>query len=539
MMDRPLLVSSLVEHAGQVFHDAEIVTRTVEGPIQRYTYRDLRDRSRRLARALANLGVREGDRVGTIAWNTYRHVEAYFAISGMGAICHTLNPRLHPDQFTYIVNHAGDRILLADTTFLPLIEATRDRLTSVEHLVVLAGSTGRPEPMPEGALLYDDLIEAADDGFAWPELDERTASSLCYTSGTTGNPKGVLYSHRSTVLHSYALALPDAMSLSEDDAVLPVVPMFHVNAWGLPYGAALTGVKLVLPGPALDGRSLTELMNAEGVTIAAGVPTVWHGLLHHWDEAGTSVPTLRRTIVGGAAPPLSMIETFEGRYGVDFRHAWGMTETSPLGTVSRPKPALRNAPPADRYAIRTRQGRPVFGVDLKIVATDGTPLPHDGSTSGELFIRGPWVASGYFGDERDGSYDSEGWFGTGDVATIDPDGYVQITDRLKDVIKSGGEWISSIELENAAMGHPDVAQAAVIGIPHAKWDERPLLIVLPRPGATPDAESIRAYLQGKVARWWIPEEVRFVESLPMGATGKVLKTELRARFASVPAPPPA
>ncbi len=531
MMDRPLLISSLIEHAARNHHDQEIVSRTVEGPIHRCTYADIARRSKQLANALSALGVEAGDRVATLAWNGYRHVEFYFAVSGMGAVCHTMNPRLHPEQMAYIINHAQDKYVFIDLTFVKLLEAIADQLPSVEGFVIMTDRAHMPDTTLERVWCYEELVNGHSDEYAWPEFDERTASSLCYTSGTTGHPKGVLYSHRSTVLHSYAASLPDAINMSESASLLPVVPMFHVNAWGIPYGAAMTGTKLVMPGPMLDGESLTELMNQESVTIAAGVPTVWFGLLAHLREAGAKLPSLKMVIVGGAAAPRSMIKEFEEDHGVELRHAWGMTEMSPVGTVSLVKPSLRRASADERYAAQCKQGRSVYGVEMKIVDEQNKVLPHDGVAFGELKVRGPWIASGYFEADESESHDDDGWFGTGDVATIDPDGYMQITDRKKDLIKSGGEWISSIDLENLAVAHPDVAQAAVIGVPHEKWDERPLLIVMTRPDVSPTREDVLDFLKDKVPAWWIPDDVVFVDKLPMGATGKVLKTELRKQYA--------
>lgn len=533
MMDRPLLISSLLEHAAINHHDQEIVSRTVEGEIHRYTWRDVEARSRRLVAALTELGIERSDRIGTIAWNGYRHLELYFGVPGMGAIVHTLNPRLHPDDLVFIVGHAEDRLLFVDLTFLPLVEATIDRLNSVEAVVVMTDRAHMPETGLPNALCYEDLLAEATDDYEWPEFDENTAASLCYTSGTTGHPKGVLYGHRSNVLHSYAAALPSALGFAESDVCLPVVPMFHANAWGIPYAAALTGMKLVFPGGQLDGPSLTELMKAEGVTMAAGVPTVWHGLLDHWRSTEDSVPTLERVLVGGSAPPRSMIETFQEEFGVEFIHAWGMTEMSPLGSMARLKPSQLDADHKTRYDILCKQGRAPYGVELRIVGEDGLPLPRDGAAFGELQVRGLWVCSGYFGGEASPAHGEDGWFATGDVATIDADGYIQITDRKKDLIKSGGEWISSIDLENLTQSSPEVAQAAVIGIPHEKWGERPLLIVVPAPDASPTKESVLGFLEGKIAKWWTPDEVVFRDELPLGATGKVQKSKLREEYADI------
>ena len=530
IMDRPLLISSLLEHADRVSGDREIVSRSVEGPIHRYTYRDAHTRSRQLANALTTLGVELGDRIATLAWNTYRHFETYYAVSGIGAITHTLNPRLAPAQLIYIVNHAEDSYIFADVNLVPLIEAVAGELTALKGVVVMTDKAHMPDAKIDNLICYEELIDSHSDVFVWPEFDENTASSLCYTSGTTGNPKGALYSHRSTIIHAYASALPDVLNLAEREVVLPVVPMFHVNAWGIPYGATMTGAKLVFPGPKLDGESIHELLVAEGVTFAAGVPTVWLGLLNYWREHNTRVPSLKRTVIGGTAIPQSMLQAFQDEFGVEVRHAWGMTEMSPLGTVSIVKPSMAEAGKAERERVQIKQGRAVFGVELKIVDDQGKDLPHDGKAYGELMVRGPWITSGYYKLEGSEAHGKDGWFATGDVCTIDSDGYMEITDRSKDVIKSGGEWISSIDLENQAMGHPDVLQAAVIGVPHPKWDERPLLIVVAAPDKEPNLAVVNDYLSDKVAKWWLPDDMIVVDELPLGPTGKVLKTKLREQF---------
>tara|TARA_B100000949_G_C14264467_1_gene444343 strand:- start:181 stop:1788 length:1608 start_codon:yes stop_codon:yes gene_type:complete len=531
MMNRQLLISSLIEHGAKVYHDREIVSRTVEGPIHRYTFADLHGRSKQVAGALTGLGIKAADRIATLAWNGYRHVELYFGVSGMEAVCHTLNPRLHPSQLIYILNHAEDRLLFTDLTFLPLVEAIAGQLKTVEGIVVMTDADHMPESKLSNLLCYEDLLSEQDDDFVWPDFDENTAASLCYTSGTTGNPKGVLFSHRSSVLHAFCVSLPAVLALSESETFLPVVPMFHVNAWGTPYAIPMTGTKLVMPGPALDGASLTELMNAEGVTSTAGVPTVWSGLLNYWREHDTSVPTLKVTIIGGSAVPRSMVEAFDKEFGIEVRQGWGMTEMSPIGSINILKPEQRVAPDTERYDIQVRQGRAVYGVEMKIVDAEGKTLPCDGKAFGELKVRGPWVSRAYYCGEEDEVLDSEGWFPTGDVATIDADGYMHITDRIKDLIKSGGEWISSIELENLAMSHPDVMQAAVIGIPDEKWAERPLLIVKLKAEAAPSKEDLLGFFKGKVADWSIPDDVVMVEELPIGGTGKVQKTELRKTYA--------
>ncbi len=536
IMDRPLLISSLIQHVDLVSGDREIVARTVEGPIHRYTYRDAHTRSRQLANALTGLGVRLGDRIATMAWNTHRHFEIYFAVSGMGAITHTLNPRLHPSLLTYIANHAEDSYIFADANLVPLIEAVADDLTSLKGVIVMTDKAHMPETNIDNLLCYEELIDNYSDDFDWPEFDENTASSLCYTSGTSGNPKGALYSNRSTIIHAYAGALPDILNLGESEVVLPVVPMFHANAWGIPYSATLAGSKLVFPGPLLDGASIHELLVSENVTFAAGVPTVWLALLNYWREANTSVPTLKRTVIGGSACPQSMIEAFQEEFGVDVRHAWGMSEMSPLGSVSLIKPSQKNASSEEKYRKQIKQGRPVYGVEVKIVDDDGKELPRDGVAFGELQVRGPWITSSYFKLASSEAHGDDGWFATGDVCTIDEDGYIEITDRAKDVIKSGGEWISSIELENVAMGHPDVLQAAVIGVAHPKWDERPLLIVVPAPDKQPTLEDLTGYLSDKIAKWWLPDDMVLVDELPLGPTGKVLKTNLRENFSDYKLP---
>ena len=528
MQDRPLLISSLIGYADRFHGGTEIVSRTIEGPIHRYTYRDAHARARKLANALQRLGVKAGDRIGTLAWNGFRHFEIYYAVSGMGAICHTINPRLFAEQIVYIANHADDRYVFFDLTFVALVEKLKPLCPGVKGWVAMTDRVHMPKELPD-ALCFEELVAAENDRFDWPELDEHAASSLCYTSGTTGNPKGVLYSHRSTVLHAYGAALPDAMALSARDVVLPVVPMFHANAWSLPYSCLLVGAKMVFPGAALDGKSLFELFENEKVTFSAGVPTVWLGLLQFMAETNHRFSTLKRTIIGGSACPPAMIRAFETEHGIEVLHAWGMTEMSPLGTVSQLKAAHRGAGIDQQIAVKSKQGRAIFGVDLKIVDAAGKELPWDGKAFGDLLVRGPWIANGYFKGEG-GDPLRQGWFPTGDVCTIDAEGYIQITDRSKDVIKSGGEWISSIDLENVAVAHPAVAEAAVIGVAHPKWDERPLLIVQRKPGADVTREELIAFYKDKVAKWWIPDDVVFVESLPHTATGKLLKTRLRDDF---------
>ena len=528
MMNAPLNISALIRHADRFHGDTEIVTRLVEGGIHRYTYSDAHRRSRQLANALASLGVKSTDRIGTLAWNTHRHFEIYFAMSGIGAVCHTINPRLFLEQITYIVNHAEDSYVFFDLTFLPLVEKLAPHCRGVKGWVAMTDKAHMPESSLD-LLCYEQLVNGHSDHMEWPEIDEGAASSLCYTSGTTGNPKGVLYSHRSTLLHAFGACLPDALGLSARDVVLPVVPMFHVNAWGLPYSAPLVGAKLVFPGAQLDGASLMELFESEKVTLSAGVPTIWLGLLNHVKSQGVRFGTLKRTVIGGSACPPAMIRTFEDDYGVQVLHALGMTEMSPLGTVNTFKSRHLDWPEAERQALQNKQGRVIFGVDMKIVDDEGLELPRDGQAYGDLMVRGPWICREYFKGEG-GDPLRDGWFPTGDVATLDQDGFMQITDRSKDVIKSGGEWISSIDLENTAVAHPDVHEAAVIGVAHPKWDERPLLIVVREPGATVTREALLAFFEGRVAKWWIPDDVVFVDALPHTATGKLLKTKLREDF---------
>ena len=533
MQSQPLLISSLITFAERHHGDGEIVSRRVEGDIHRYTYRELAQRSRQLANALEALGVPQGERVASIAWNGYRHMEMYFGVSGSGRVLHTINPRLHPEQVAWIVNHAEDQVLCFDMTFLPLVQAVHAKCLTVKKWVALCDADKLPADSGiPGLTSYEEWIGAASSTYAWPQIDENSASSMCYTSGTTGNPKGVLYSHRSTTLHAYAAALPDVMNLSARDAVLPVVPMFHVNAWGIPYSAALTGCKVVFPGPALDGKSVYELVEAEGVTFAAGVPTVWQMLLTHVRANGLKFSTLKRTVIGGSACPPAMITAFQEEFGVNVLHAWGMTETSPLGTLCTLKNKHLQLPRAQQELLQQKQGRAICGVDLKIVGGDGKELPWDGKTYGDLLVRGPWILDSYFKGDSPLIKDENGvgWFPTGDVATIDADGFMQITDRSKDVIKSGGEWISSIDIENIAMAHPAVTMAACIGMPHPKWDERPIVAVALKPGASVTREELLKFYEGKTAKWQIPDDVVFVEAIPLGATGKMLKTKLREQL---------
>ncbi|MEQ8570524.1 MAG: long-chain-fatty-acid--CoA ligase [Deltaproteobacteria bacterium] len=534
MMDLPLLLSNQIEFAAKFHPSVECVTRTVEGPIHRSNYGEIHRRSKKLANALAAMGVKAGDRVATIAWNTHRHLELYFAVSGMGAILHTINPRLPPDQLKYVVGHAEDTALFFDTTFTKLAQLLAASGSSIKSYVAMTDDAHRPADF-EAAQAYESLIADASEDFAWPQLDENTASSLCYTSGTTAEPKGVLYSHRSTVLHSYAVCMADTLAISAKSVTLPIVPMFHVNAWGVPYAAVMSGSKLVFPGPGMDGNSLIELIETEKVTSLLGVPTVWMGLLAAARAAGKRFDTVDTVTIGGSAVPPSMIEAFEKEHGARVIHAWGMTETSPLGTANVLLPKHADLSEAERRQIEIKQGRPIFGVDLRIVDDAGKVLAHDGETSGHLQIKGPWVASSYFKREADANH-VDGWFYTGDIATIDADGYMHITDRSKDVIKSGGEWVSSIGVENAAMRHPKVAQAAVIGVPHPKWQERPLLIVVKAPDQEVTKEELLEFLGQHLTKWWLPNAVEFVDALPLGATGKVLKRKLREQYADYALP---
>jgi len=529
MQEQPLLISRLIEFAAKNHSDAEIVSRRVEGDLHRYTYRDAAARARQVANALDRLDLPAGSRIGTLAWNGYRHFELYFGVSGSARVLHTINPRLAADQIVWIINDAEDVVVCFDLTFLPIIEAVAAKCPAVKRWVLMADANRMPATTAIPSLIdYESWIAGESASYAWPEMDERAAAALCYTSGTTGNPKGVLYSHRSTLLHAYAGAMPDAMNLSSRDSVLPVVPMFHVNAWGIPYVAAMVGVKLVFPGAALDGKSLHELIESEAVTMAAGVPTVWLGLLNHVDSVQGRFTTMQRTVIGGSACPRAMIERFRA-LGVTVLHAWGMTEMSPLGTLSTLKGKHLAASEETQLALQEKQGRAIFGVEMKIVDEAGKELPWDGKSTGDLLVRGPWIVASYF-KGAGGDPLVDGWFPTGDVASIDPDGFMQITDRSKDVIKSGGEWISSIDIENIAMGHPAVAMAACIAVPHPKWDERPLLVVVRKPGADVTAEALLEFYRDKVAKWQVPDDVAFVDAIPLGATGKMQKIKLREQF---------
>jgi 3-(methylthio)propionyl---CoA ligase len=536
MQQQSLLISSLIDFAEKHHGDGEIISRRVEGDIHRSSWAQVARRARQVANALDGMGLAQSDRIGTLAWNGYRHLELYFGVSGSGRVLHTINPRLHPEQIAWIVNHAEDQVLCFDLTFLPLVQAVHAKCPTVRQWVALCDADKLPADAGVGNLIsYEAWMGQQPNTYSWPQLDENTASSLCYTSGTTGNPKGALYSHRSTILHAYAAALPDVMGVSARDAILPVVPMFHVNAWGIPYNAAMTGAKLVFPGPALDGKSVYELIEAEGVTFAAGVPTVWQMLLGHMKPSGLKFSTLKRTVIGGSACPPAMIDAFREDYGVDVLHAWGMTELSPLGTLCTLKNKHLKLPAQEQMKLRLKQGRCIFGIDMKIVDTNGQALPHDGKSAGDLLVKGPWVVAGYFKHEG-GDPLVDGWFPTGDVATIDADGFMQITDRSKDVVKSGGEWISSIDVENIAMAHPAVAMAACIGVKHPKWDERPIVCVVKKPGTEVTREELLAFYEGRTAKWQIPDDVVFMDAIPIGATGKMLKTRLREQLADYTLP---
>ena len=535
MQNQPLLISSLIEFADRHHGDGEVVSRRVEGDIHRYNWSAVANRSRQVANALDALHIGFGDRVATLAWNGYRHLELYFGVSGSGRVLHTINPRLHLDQIAWIANHAEDQVLCFDMTFLPIIQAVHSKCTTVKHWVALCDADKLPADTGiPGLKSYEAWITPHSTTYEWPVFDENTASSMCYTSGTTGNPKAALYSHRSTILHAYAAALPDVMCVSARDAILPVVPMFHVNAWGIPYSAALTGAKLVFPGSGMDGKSIYELIEGEGVTYAAGVPTVWQMLLTHMKSGNLKFSTLKRTVIGGSACPPAMIDAFRDDYGVDVLHAWGMTELSPLGTLCTLKNKHLKLPAEEQMKIRLKQGRAIFGIDMKIVDDAGNEQPHDGKAYGDLLVRGPWVVADYYKGEGGNPLvkdaNGQSWFPTGDVATIDADGYMQITDRSKDVIKSGGEWISSIDIENIAVAHPAVLMAACIGIKHPKWDERPIVAVVKKPDAHVTREELLAFYEGKTAKWQIPDDVVFVDSIPLGATGKMLKTKLREQL---------
>ena len=530
MQDWPLLIHRIIDHAAAQHGSRPVISRSVEGPIHRTTYGEIRTRALRVAKRLSRDGIKLGDRVGTLAWNTWRHLEAWYGIAGIGAVYHTVNPRLFEDQLVYIMNHAEDRLLLLDATFVPLVEKVAPRLETIERFVVLTDAAHMPQTKLKNAVAYEEWLAEVDDDFAWASFDENTAAGMCYTSGTTGNPKGVLYSHRSNVLHSIAAIQPDMLGLSSRDIALPVVPLFHANGWSFAFSAPMTGASLVFPGPRLDGPSVYELLTQERVTVSAAVPTVWFALLQHMEKVDGKLPDLKRVVIGGSACPRAVTQKFRDNYDVEVLHAWGMTEMSPLGSVCSFKPAYAGLEGDAWLDVKQLVGHAPFLVEMKIVDDNNNELPWDGKTFGRLKVRGPAVAKSYFKGEGGEILDGEGFFDTGDVATIDAQGYVQIIDRNKDVIKSGGEWISSIELENLAVGHPDVAEAAVIGIQHPKWDERPLLVVVPKEGRKPTKDELLAFMQGRIAKWWMPDDVVFVDAIPHTATGKILKTALRDTF---------
>ena len=530
MMSQPLLISSLINHAAHYHGDGEIVSMETDGSVHRTNWGELEKRTRRLGSALLGLGLNPGDRVATLAWNNFRHLEIYFGVAGAELVCHTVNPRLHADQLSYILNDAQDKVLFIDKTFLPIIAGVRDRLEHLEHIVLMSGRDEEAKQTVADVAFYEDLISSGDESWQWPEFAEDTAAGLCYTSGTTGNPKGALYSHRSTILHTYAIALPDCMGLRAADSVMPVVPMFHVNAWGIPYATAMVGAKMVLPGPNMDGDSLRNLINSEEVTFAAGVPTLWFGLLNSVRKANDQLPTLTRTVIGGSACPPAMINSFRDDYGVQVLHAWGMTETSPIGSSSALLRKHTKQSAEQQHAVLEKVGRPPFGIQLMVADEEGNPLPMDGKTPGDLYVKGPWVINNYFGKTVAESKRVGDWFQTGDIGTLDENGILTITDRSKDVIKSGGEWISSVDLENLAVAMPEVAEAAAIAARHEKWDERPLLVVVKAEGQDPSEQDILDYFKGKVASWQIPDAVVFVDELPHTATGKIRKLTLREQF---------
>ena len=531
MMDRPLLISGVLEHGAAQHGQQTVVSRETHGPLHRYTYAEVARRAKQLANALQALGLQPGHAVASIAWNNHRHLEAYYGVSGSGMIMHTCNPRLHPQQLIYILNHAEDRVVLFDSTFAPLVKAIAPHCPLVQAWICLSDAANMPQIEGVQVRSYEDLIAPHSDRFVWPEFDERTGAVLCYTSGTTGNPKGVLYSHRAIVLNATTGCMPDVLNLSARETALPVVPMFHINAWCIPYAAMIAGSKLVLPGPKLDGPSLFELMESEQVTLSAGVPTIWMGLIQHVEQNGLRFSTMKRTAVGGTAMPKALIAKFNDVYGVSVHHGWGMTETTAVATMSQLDTHDMARPAEERHALVARQGKVVSGIEIKVVDENGATLPRDGTSQGELMVRGQWIVERYFKTDKTALVD--GWFPTGDIATIDADGVMTIRDRTKDVIKSGGEWISSIDLENAAIGHPAVAMAAVIGVKHPKWDERPLLFIVPKPGLSVEKTEILDFLAGRVAKWWVPEDVVFLESLPVGGTGKVQKNELRQKYGGV------
>jgi 3-(methylthio)propionyl---CoA ligase len=527
MMNWNLTIPQAISHAEKYNFDGKLISREVDGSITSTTYGASIQRSKKLANALTKLGVKLHDRVGTIAWNNSRHFETYFAVSGMGAVLHTMNPRYSAEQLIYILNHAEDKVLILDPTFIPLIESIQDQLQYVEVMIIACNQESMPANTLKNTLAFDELIQDESNKFTWPALDENTAASLCYTSGTTGNPKGVLYSHKSTILH--AITIAGSLGFDSSSSVLPVVPMFHVNAWGVPYAALINGFSLILPGQALDGESLFELIEQESVDSLLGVPTVWLGLLKYLEEKGKRLDSVNQVLVGGSAAPYAMIKAFDKQHGAFLTHGWGMTEMSPLGTINAPTKKTMSLPTEERYQLQTKQGYPLFGVEIKTVNDQGEELPRDGETSGALKVKGPWIMHTYFKSEES-AVDNGGWFDTGDVATIHPDGCMQIVDRAKDVIKTGGEWISSIDLENAILSHENVLEACVVGVPHPKWDERPLLFLITKDGNPIDPQEVNDFLIKKVVKWWLPDDIVFVDELPHGATGKLLKVELREKY---------
>jgi fatty-acyl-CoA synthase len=530
MQDWPLLCHRIIDHAAKFHGERTVITRSIEGPIHTTNYAEIRARALKVAQRLEKDGIRLGDRVATLAWNTWRHLEAWYGILGVGAIYHTVNPRLFPEQIAWIINHAGDRLMITDLTFVPLLEKIADKLPSIERYVILTDAAHMPATSLKNAVAYEDWISEVDGNFAWKQFDENTAAGMCYTSGTTGHPKGVVYSHRSNVLHAMIAAMPDAKGISSRDVVLPVVPMFHANCWSLAFSTPMAGATMVMPGAKLDGPSIYELLDTYKVSFTAAVPTVWLMLLQDLEKTGGKLPHLKRVVIGGSACPRAMTQTFQDRYGVEVIHAWGMTEMSPLGSLCTMKPEYAQLTGEAKLDVEMKQGHPPFGVEMKITDDNGKDLPWDGKTFGRLKVRGPAIARSYYTVDNDPVFEKDGWFDTGDVATMDRYGYMQITDRAKDVIKSGGEWISSIDLENLAVGHPKVAEAGVIGLKHPKWGERPLLVIVLKKGETADKDDLLGFMQGKIAKWWLPDDVVFVDEIPHTATGKIQKITLRQQF---------